>query len=201
MKLYYISGSCALSCHIVLNWIGKPYEAISVQYGDPELLKVNPLGMVPALIDHDLPPMSQNSAILKYLSEKYPEKKLGADDITESYQINYWSAFLTGDLHPAYYPFYAPNRYIDREEIDPQLIKEIKSAAKKRIHKFLSFINQHLENKIWMIGDRRTIIDAYTFAIIRWSMPLNDFNHLKKYASFMLEDEGVQNAMKEQELL
>lgn len=40
--LYYAVGACSLAPHIVLEWIGAPYEAVKVQYGSPELLAVNP---------------------------------------------------------------------------------------------------------------------------------------------------------------
>ena len=30
MKLHYLPGTCALADHIVLEWIGKPYEAVAV---------------------------------------------------------------------------------------------------------------------------------------------------------------------------
>ncbi len=49
MKLYYFPGSCALAPHIVLEWLGADFEAIRIEKGDPEYLKINPLGVVPAL--------------------------------------------------------------------------------------------------------------------------------------------------------
>ena len=39
--LYYALGACSLAPHIVLEWIGAPYEAVKVQYGSKELLAVN----------------------------------------------------------------------------------------------------------------------------------------------------------------
>ena len=49
VKLFYAPGACSLAPHVVLEWIGRPYEAVRVQYGSPELLKVNPAGAVPVL--------------------------------------------------------------------------------------------------------------------------------------------------------
>jgi glutathione S-transferase len=36
IKLFSEPGSCALEVHIVLEWIGKPYEIQEVKLGDPE---------------------------------------------------------------------------------------------------------------------------------------------------------------------
>ena len=47
--LYYATGACSLAPHIVLEWIGAPYEAVKVQFGSKELLAVNPAGAVPTL--------------------------------------------------------------------------------------------------------------------------------------------------------
>jgi glutathione S-transferase len=43
MKLFYAPGTCALAPHIVLEWIGEPYELEKVKLGSSEYLKINPL--------------------------------------------------------------------------------------------------------------------------------------------------------------
>ena len=76
MKLYYLPGTCSLAIHIILEWIGEPYEAVAVtreRTRTPEYLKMNPVGAVPALgIGGRV--LTQNSAIQKYLIEKYPQE-------------------------------------------------------------------------------------------------------------------------------
>ena len=36
-KLLYHTGACSLAPHIVLEWIGAPYEVQPVEFGDPAL--------------------------------------------------------------------------------------------------------------------------------------------------------------------
>ena len=74
MKLYYTPGTCALADHIVLEWIGKPYEVQRVSREarhQPEYLAINPAGAVPAL-DDDGWILTQNAAILHTSSTCLP---------------------------------------------------------------------------------------------------------------------------------
>jgi glutathione S-transferase len=80
MKLYYAPGTCALAPHIVLEWIGTPYEVALADLGSDDYRKINPLGMVPALQDGGSRIMTQADAILKYISARHPEAGLGAGE-------------------------------------------------------------------------------------------------------------------------
>lgn len=126
LKLFYAPGTCALAPHIVLEWIGEPYELEKVKFSDPAYLKLNPLGQVPAMLDGNSDVMNQADAILKYLARKYPEAKLGDDGtLQDAYELDRWLAFLTGDAHPAFFPFFAPQRYaLDDSKATQQAVKE-----------------------------------------------------------------------------
>ena len=47
--LYYSPGACSLAVHIVLEWIGQPYEIIKVDihHPDPSYTRINSAGAVP----------------------------------------------------------------------------------------------------------------------------------------------------------
>jgi glutathione S-transferase len=200
IKLFYAPGTCALATHIVLEWIGEPYELEKVQLGDPEFLKINPLGQVPTMIDGDRV-MSQGDALLKYLVRKYPSTKLGDDGTLEdAYELDHWLAFFTGDVHPAFFPFFSPSRYsVDASD---HALHAVKEASYKLVDKVFSHLDKHLEGKVHIIGNRRTIIDAYAFPMIRWGnyLPksLSNYPQINRFYHQLLDDKDVKKAMKQQ---
>lgn len=203
MKLFYAPGTCALAPHIVLEWIGEPYELQRVKPSDPEYLKLNPLGQVPAMIDGDRGIMNQADAILKYLAHKYPEANLGDDGtLQDGYELDRWLAFLTGDVHPAFFPYFAPSRFsTDSSEAAQKAVKE---ASYKLIDRVFQHLNSHLEGKTFMVGDRRTIADPYAFAMLRWGnnlpKPLSEYPNCDRFYQHWHKDTGVQQAMQQQGL-
>jgi glutathione S-transferase len=203
IKLFYEPGSCALAIHLALEWISEPYQLQQVKLGDPDYLKINPLGQVPAIVDGDGDVMTQGDAILKYLARKYPAAKLGDNGtLQDEYDLNRWMAFLTSDLHPAFVPFYHPERYsIDRSEPSKQSTKE---ASYQLIDRMYEYLDRHLNDKEFVVGNRRTISDAYAFAMIRWgnSLPngLTNYPNLDRFYRDWCEDSAVKRVMAEQRL-
>ena len=68
--LYYAPGACSLAVHIVLEWIGQPYEAIAVDQHAAAYREINPAGAVPALRLGTGAILTQASAILHYLARR-----------------------------------------------------------------------------------------------------------------------------------
>lgn len=196
MKLYFAPGTCALAPHIALEWAEANYDTQGVTLGDPEYLKINPLGAVPALEDGNIL-MTQADAILKYIAEKYPAAELAAQDTIESnYELDKWLAFLTGDLHPAFYPYFSPARYtVDSNE---DAYAKVREAGSLLIAKFLTHLNQHMKGKKHIALGKRTIADPYAFSMLRWAQPLDGYPELKRFFECMKEDAGVVAAMKMQ---
>ena len=199
ITLYYAPGTCALAPHIVLKWLSADYQVIRVELGSKEYLKINPLGAVPAMVDGESPVMSQADALLKYLVNKYPDSGLGSNgDLMDKYQINHWLAFLTGDLHPAYFPYFRPGRYTTNE--DKESLAAVKQAASARVAIMLKHLDTNLAGKSHLVGGRCTICDPYAFVLVRWTSDLKPYPNLQRFQALMLEDEGVRAAMLEEGL-
>lgn len=180
--LYYAVGACSLAPHIVLEWIGAPFEAVKVQYGSPELLAVNPAGAVPTLREDDGWLLTQAGAILDYLAHKHPEAGLtGGDSLREKAEAHRWSSFFTSDMHAAFWPIFMPYRYTtdDQDEARAKVVE----AGHALVHKQFATLNAHLEGREWVLGSK-SVIDAYAFPMIRWGKKLLE-GHLAQYPNVL----------------
>ena len=146
---------------------------------------------------------TQADAILHWLAAIYPDHKLGGDGTPdEDYELNNWMAFLTGDFHPAFFPFFNTQRYTT--DVDEEAIAAVKEAAEDRVGSYMDFLNAHMEGRDFLVGDRRSIADAYAIPMLRWTRilkkKLGEYPALDSYLARMQDDEGVAAALKEQGL-
>jgi glutathione S-transferase len=194
--LYYAPGACSLAPHIVLEWIGTPYEAVKVKHGSDELLAVNPAGAVPTLREDDGWLLTQAGAILDYLANKHPEAGLsGGDDLRARAEAHRWSAFFTSDVHAAFWPIFMPYRYTtDESEAARRAVVE---AGHKLVAKQFDLLNRHLDGREHVLDGGRSVIDAYAFPMIRWAskvLPggLDPYPHVQALHDRLDADPAVQ---------
>lgn len=197
MKLYYSPGACSLADHIVLEWIGQPYEAIRVereQRRQPAFLALNPAGAVPVL-DVDGWVLTQNAAILNYLADRFPASGLGGDGTPESRaEINRWLAFVNSDLHPAFKPLFGATAYLG----DEAMIETTRQNARVQVRRLLERADAALAGRTWIAG-RRSIADPYLFVILRWArgaqVDLAGLENLERFFLAMRADPAVQKVL------
>lgn len=199
---YYATGACSLAPHIVLEWIGAPYEAVKVQIGGKALLAVNPAGAVPTLREEDGWLLTQAGAILDYLAQKHPEAGLsGGETLRDKAEAHRWSAFLTSDMHAAFWPIFMPGRYTTDTSEDAK--QAVVAAGHKLVRKQMGVLNTHLEGRDWMLGagrGARSIIDAYAFPMIRWGaakLPggIADYPNVQALHDRLAADPAVQTVL------
>lgn len=198
MKLYYLPGACSLADHIVLEWIGAPYEASEVardQLKSPEYLKISPGGHVPVLVDDDGWALTENIAILHYLAEKHPEAKLTGIDARDRAEVNRWLGFLNSDVHQSFKPIFGAAGFIS----DEAQHEELQQHAREKLGKLFARINAQLETHTWLAGEHRSIADPYLFVVLRWArakeVPLQGLKALDSFFDRMREDAGVKQAL------
>lgn len=201
MKLYYLAGACPLVTHIALEWIGQPYEAVSVSreaLKEPAFLALNPLGATPVLQNGDFV-LTQSSAILEYLAELHPEANLIGKTIEERAEVRRWLAFLNADIHRNFGVIFGVARYAQSEEAQ----NEVKAHTSQLVLKQFAHINQHLNGREYL-GAQRSVADAYLYVVLRWAarlgLDLSHLTNLSRLSQKLDQDPAVQAALKAQGL-
>jgi glutathione S-transferase len=201
MKLYFFVGACSLADHIVLEWLKVPYETVRMNHESiktPEYLAINPAGTVPALVDGTLS-LTENIAILGYLSDLYPDAQLLGDGTPRGRaEAMRWLGFLNSDVHGAFKPLFSPGRYLP----DPAFAEAISDAARLRVRGYLDILDAQLNGRSWLTG-HRTAADAYLFVMLRWAARLKvgitDYSNLLDFVERLQADEGVRTAIFDEE--
>jgi glutathione S-transferase len=198
MKLYYMPGACPLAAHIVLEWIGAPFEIVEVKRDalkSPEYLRLNPAGVVPTLVVDDLV-ITENVAILLYLTEIHPEAQLTGDTPRTRARVNHWLGFLNSDVHQSFKPLFSPERYVS----DAAQHADLAMHAKEKLRGLFALANAGLSDREWLAGSHRSIADPYLYVLLRWArakaIDLGGFDNLQHFFQRMHADPGVQAAEK-----
>jgi glutathione S-transferase len=202
MKLYYSPGACSLADHIVLEWIGKPYEAVRVSGEDrktPAYLALNPAGAVPVLED-DGWVLTQNAAILNYLADSHPEAGLAGDGTPRGRaEVNKWLAVSNSDIHPAFHPLFGTTAWLG----DAALVEKSKDVARKKLRGLFARMDAQLAGRDWIAG-ARSIADPYLYVVLRWAraqgVDLSGLGNLERFFNAMQSDPGVQRALHQEGL-
>ncbi len=200
LKLYYSPGACSLSPHIVLEEAGLAYEAVAASLQNHQLqdgsdyYKINPLGYVPFLVLGNGETLHEGPAIIQYLADQAPDKKLAPPNGSMArYHLQEWLNFIATELHKGFGPLFKP--------YTPE---DFKVKVREALLNRLAWVDGELQGKNYLMGEF-TVADAYLFTVTGWAARLNlDISHLANIQAFrerMLARPAVQAAMKAEGLI
>jgi len=200
MKLYYAPKTCSLAPIILAEWLSLPLEIQQVNHRDPsdEFLAINPLGAVPALDLDNGRHMTQVDAILQYFCALKPGSGLdGGEDLLDRFELHRWVAVLTGDFQPPFGMWFNPARFTT--DHSDEGLKAVKDAVAKRIGKVASILDQQVGDTEHVALGRRTLLDGYAYAMVRWINLLDDgmkpYPNLSRMMNTLAADPGVKRAL------
>lgn len=185
MKLFLKPGSCSLSAHIALEEAGLNYETEAVDLikkmtaSGADFWSVNPKGYVPALWLDSGELLTEGPAVVQYVADMVPEKKLAPPNGTiERYRLQSWLNFIGTELHKSCTAFF-----------HPMSGEDWKAAARTNLERRLGYANEHLADKAYLLGDDFSVADGYLFTVLRWMKPIQ-FD-LSKFPSLLAYQERV----------
>lgn len=167
MKLFLTPGACSLSPHIVLREADLPFEAEVVDLktkrtkSGADFRALNPKGQVPTLQLDGGDILTEGAAIVQYLADQKPEKKLApANGTVERYHLQEWLNYVAAEVHKGFSPLFNPNT--------PDAYKGI---AKQNLAAKFEHLAKTLGSRDYLMGSF-TVADAYLYTILTWAKPM-----------------------------
>ena len=200
MKLYYSTGACSLSPHIALHEAGLAFEAVLASTKTHQLpdgtdfYTINPLGYVPVLELDNGERLREGPAIVQYIADQVPDKKLApANGTLARYHLQVWLSFIGTELHKGHSPLFAPGTPED-----------YKPVLRQRLLSRFEWVNAQLADKDYLLGDF-SVADAYLYTVSRWGqfvgVDTSGLANLQAFKQRMEARPGVQAALKAEGLI
>lgn len=171
ITLYQSPSSIARALQIVLEEVGAPYVSQRIDFAkndqkNPDFLKLNPKGRVPALVT-DQGVLTETPAILLYLAQLYPQAKLAPlDDPFALARVQEFNSYLCSTLHIAHAHRQRGTRWV--EASDEAALLAMRSFVPKSVYAAFSLIETDLLRGPFVMGEHYTICDPYLFTIAQW---------------------------------
>ena len=201
LTLFYgVPEGCSFGSIVALEWSGAKYNLCRI--GMPEVVsaeaykRINPVGETPTLMLPDGRLLSESMAILGHIAAKTVGKGLGFEPGSpDDDRLKQMLAFLNTSFFNAFSPLWYTIEH-DLTDTAKAALCDYGIAKVERAHAHLEKL---IGNKEWLIGDKRSLADAYFIGIARW----NDFHKVVDRTQFpalnglyqrMLQDPAVRFA-------
>ena len=201
MKLFFSKGACSLAVRIIINEIGMDslFESVNLRTKKTEsgedFLTINPKGGVPTLELHNGEILTENAVILQYLCDKSNATGLlpQIGDFNR-YQVLEWVNYVSTELHKGIGILF--NQSITQELKNEIFIPLIKTK--------LNYVNHHLQNNQYLLGDEFRLPDAHLFVMLLWTsyfdIDLMEWKNLTRYFDTLKHRTSIEQSLKQEEI-
>ena len=169
MKLLMAPGACSLGIHVLLEEIGRPYEAETVNLREgaqfqPGFTRINPKSKVPTLVRDDGSVLTEFPAIAFWLARSNPQAKLLPDDADTQARALEAMDYVISTMHMRGFTM------IFRPEMFAGPNGDTEGVKARGIEMFtrgLALMNDALAGKDYLLG-AFSIADAALFYVEFW---------------------------------
>lgn len=198
LVLYWRAGTASMAPHAALAEIGVDYRLVEISredaQSDEKYRALNPLGVVPTLVDEESGlVLTESAAILLYLGDRFPESRLAPAERADYFR---WLVFLTNTVQTAMLRYFYPERYGSADAVT--------AAAARDAAEAFDILDRALEDRTWLAAEHRTGADLFLFMVTRWGRRLErpawDRQNLRRHFLAVLELPGVRRMLDEQGL-
>lgn len=201
MKLFYSSGACSLSPHIVAHEAGIELRLQKVDLKtktiatEGDYFSINPKGAVPALQLDDGQVLTEGPVVVQYLADLKPAKGLAPPAGTMArYRLQEWLGYINSELHKTYSPLF-------RAETPAETRADRLAYLVRRY----GIIEKQLAAHPFLMGESFTVADAYLFTVTNWAgkvqFDLSPFPGVRAFQERVAARPAVKAAMQAEGLI
>lgn len=148
IKLYGGARSRASIVRWYLEELGIPYKFVLLdmsvgEHHQPEFLKINPFGKVPAIVDGEFA-LFESGAILLYLDRKYGKTQLS---IEQEAIYTQWTLFANATVGPGIF---------------------VEASRERELPKLMTPLNEILSKQPYLLGAEFSVVDVAVGSILSY---------------------------------
>lgn len=198
MNLYFAPLACSMATRIAFYEAGATAEYTQVDtrtkraIDGSDFFAINPLGQVPALRTDEGWLLTENTAILPYVADHFPQAELApAAGTVERARLQQWLGFIGTELHKAGFV--------------PLLVSSApegaKAFARDKLNLRMEMLQSHLSQHEFLL-DHFTVADAYLVTVLNWApasgVDLAAWPAIAAYVERMKQRPSVATALNEE---
>jgi glutathione S-transferase len=167
IKIYGPTASRAARALWMVNELGVPFEHIALEMKDlknPDYIKINPNGKVPAMIDGDLT-LFESMAINLYLAKKYNKDGMWPSSIEDQARAYQWSFWAMTEIEARLLTVLINRMFLPDERRDPEAADE----AEKQLQPALRVLDHALAATGHLAGNEFTVADLNVASVMSWA--------------------------------
>ena len=200
MELYFSPLACSLATRISLYEAGAAASGARFTQvdtrakrlaGGGDFFAVNPMGQVPVLRTDAGELLTENTAVLQYVAERFPEAKLVPDGEMARARLREWLGFIGTELHKA---VFVPL-------LDAKAPEAAKAYAREKLALRMDVLAKHLSGRDFLL-DEFSVADAYLATVLNWAratgISLAQWPAVQDYHERMLARPSVARAFGEE---
>ena len=200
MELYFAPLACSLATRISLYEVGAAAANARFTQVDTrtkrladggDFLAVSPMGQVPVLRTDAGERLTENTAVLQYVADRFPEAKLVPDGTMPRARLREWLGFIGTELHKA---VFVPL-------LDPKAPEDVKAYAREKLALRMAVLEKHLAGREFLL-DAFSIADAYLATVLNWTLAtavkLGEWPAVQAYHQRMLKRPSIARAFGEE---
>jgi glutathione S-transferase len=201
MKLFYSSGACSLSPHIVAHEAGIELRLQKVDLKtktiatEGDYFAINPKGSVPALQLDDGQVLTEGPTVVQYLADLKPATGLAPPAGTMArYRLQEWLGYINSELHKTYSPLFRP-----------ETPAETRAERLAYLVRRYGIVEKQLAAHPYLMGEHFTVADAYLFTVTNWAgraqFDLSPFPNVRAFQERIAARPAVKAAMQAEGLI